>query len=59
MSLDNAYLRFSFGDKVNAIISSFSGLNPIQRSSIFATVHGLKRSYLDALLITVVIEELS
>ena len=55
MLLDHAYLLFNFSDKVNAIISSFSGLNPIQGSSTFSTIQGLKRSHLDARLITVVV----
>ena len=58
MLLDNAYLLFSFGDKVNAIISSFSELNLIQGCSTFLTVQGLKRSHLDARLITIVVGEL-
>ena len=59
MMLDNAYLLFSFGDKVNAKLSSFVGLNPIQGSYEFLTLQGFKRSHLDARLITIVVGELS
>jgi len=59
MLLDGTDLLLRFVHEIDAIIPSFLGFNPIQRGSTLSTIQGFKWSHLDALLVTIIIRELS
>jgi len=52
-------LLLRFVHEIDAIIPSLPGFHLIQWGSTLSTIHGFKWSHLDALLVTIVIRELS
>jgi len=59
MLLDCTDLLLHFVHEINVVIPSLPGLYPIQRSSTLSAIQGFKMSHLDALLVTIVVRELS
>jgi hypothetical protein len=57
MALYNPNLLFGLFDEVNTIVPPLLGFNPIQGSPTFLAIKCFKRSYLDTLLVTIVVRE--